>query len=71
MEAIHNTAGPLNQLRLMVEGKITVELRDGETFEGVLKAFDEHMNLLLLNVKGRDILFLRGDTVLTIRQESL
>jgi len=57
--------GPLEILKLAIDENVKVRLKTGENLEGVLKGFDEHMNLVLLN--RTDSLFVRGDTVLLIR----
>ncbi len=52
--------------------KITVALKNGKEYQGELKGFDEHMNLVLENAElmneGRklDTVVIRGDTIFYI-----
>jgi small nuclear ribonucleoprotein len=64
-----------SELNEMAGKIVMVKLRDGTTVRGVLKSFDQHMNLLLedseeiidpkTSVK-RGLVMIRGDTVLFV-----
>ncbi|WP_188597130.1 LSm family protein [Thermocladium modestius] len=64
-----------SELNEMAGKIVMVKLRDGTTVRGVLKSFDQHMNLLLedseeiidpkTSVK-RGMVMIRGDTVLFV-----
>ncbi len=64
---------PLDALQVMRDKRVIVELKSGRQFDGVLKAFDIHINTVLfdareLGVEGasHERLFLRGDSILLV-----
>lgn len=58
---------PLDVLEASLEQTVTVVLKDGAEFTGVLTGYDQHMNLVLENTEeGEDITVIRGDNVVTI-----
>ncbi|GGL24136.1 Like-Sm ribonucleoprotein core [Halarchaeum sp. CBA1220] len=58
---------PLDVLEASLEQTVTVVLKDGTEFTGVLTGYDQHMNLVLENTEeGEDITVIRGDNVVTI-----
>ncbi|KAI5186701.1 hypothetical protein NEHOM01_1640 [Nematocida homosporus] len=62
---------PLEYLRGLLGVRVSVGLRNGQDYTGVLKMFDEHINILLAKVEqGRpnELLFLRSDNILTIAE---
>ncbi len=56
---------PLDVLEEALQESVTVHLKDGETFTGVLTGYDQHMNLVL--EEGEDTTVIRGDNVVTIK----
>jgi small nuclear ribonucleoprotein len=72
METGVNIGGPLDILKLLINAPVTVELKDSSTIKGLLKGYDEHINLILSKAKSEiestDILFIRGDLVCLIRE---
>ncbi|WP_232686041.1 LSM domain-containing protein [Halobacterium zhouii] len=54
---------PLDILEDSLEETVTVRLKGGEEFTGVLTGYDQHMNLV---VEGEDTTVIRGDNVVTI-----
>ena len=66
MEALQTTSGVLNVLRLSVGSRVKVKVRDGSRVRGILRAFDEHLNLLL-NKSSKEVVFVRGDVITYIR----
>ena len=56
---------PLDVLESSVGDSVSVRLKDGETYEGELAGYDQHMNLV---VEGdEDTTIIRGDNVVSIR----
>ena len=65
---------PLKFIQGLLGTKICVSLRDGTDYVGMLRTFDEHINLMLSDVEEAsvdDILFLRGDNILSISETKL
>jgi small nuclear ribonucleoprotein len=56
---------PLDVLEASVGNNVTVELKDGDAYEGTLAGYDQHMNLVV--EAGEDITIIRGDNVVSIR----
>lgn len=56
---------PLDVLEASLEEEVTVHLKDGEMFTGVLEGYDQHMNLVIED--GEDTTIIRGDNVVTIK----
>lgn len=60
---------PLDALEAALEGPITVRLKDGTVYHGVLDGYDQHMNLVLDPDEGEsveDTTVIRGDNVVSI-----
>jgi len=58
---------PLDVLEDSLEQTVTVALKDGTEYTGVLTGYDQHMNLVLENAEsGEDTTVIRGDNVVTI-----
>ena len=55
---------PLDVLEDALEETVTVRLKGGEEFTGVLTGYDQHMNLVL---EGEDTTVIRGDNVVSIK----
>ncbi|WP_225334428.1 MULTISPECIES: LSM domain-containing protein [Halomicrobium] len=55
---------PLDVLEASVGETVTVELKGGQTYEGELSGYDQHMNLV---IEGEDTTIIRGDNVVSIR----
>lgn len=64
---------PLDVLEEALDEPVTVELKDGATYHGVLSGYDQHMNLVLAPAEDDDVAdigdttVIRGDNVVTIR----
>ncbi len=56
---------PLDVLEDALQDTVTVLLKDGAEFTGVLTGYDQHMNLVLED--GEDTTVIRGDNVVTIK----
>jgi len=56
---------PLDVLEESVGNVVTVHLKGGEQYEGVLAGYDQHMNLVV--EEDEDITIIRGDNVVSIR----
>ena len=52
---------PTDLLKIYLQEEISVRLRSGEQYDGVLKGYDEHMNVLLGAEK--ESIFIRGEQV--------
>lgn len=61
------TSDPSDLLKVYLQEQITVKLRSGELYEGVLKAFDEHLNVLI--TMGEEALFIRGENIMFLGQQ--
>lgn len=66
---------PLDALNNARDKKVLVELKNGKTIIGKLKAFDVHINTVLENAEEHEdgqlirklgTLFIRGDTIILI-----
>jgi len=60
-----DTRRPLDVLEATVGSQVTVELKGGESHEGVLAGYDQHMNLVIETGAG-DTTIIRGDNVVSI-----
>jgi small nuclear ribonucleoprotein len=56
---------PLDALEASVGGIVTVQLKDGDVYEGRLTGYDQHMNLVVED--DQDTTIIRGDNVVSIR----
>ncbi|MEF8937091.1 LSM domain-containing protein [Halobacteriaceae archaeon SHR40] len=56
---------PLDVLETSVGESVTIQLKDGERYEGELVGYDQHMNLVV--EEDEDTTIIRGDNVVTIR----
>jgi small nuclear ribonucleoprotein len=54
---------PLDVLEASLGDAVTVQLKGGETFQGTLTGYDQHMNLV---IEDEDTTIIRGDNVLSI-----
>jgi len=54
---------PLDVLEASLGEAVTVQLKDGEIFEGELTGYDQHMNLV---IEDEDTTIIRGDNVVSI-----
>jgi small nuclear ribonucleoprotein len=73
------TGRPLDVLEETLQETVTVHLKDGQAYRGLLAGYDQHMNLVLdpepddpdldggISQVG-DTTIIRGDNVVTIRQ---
>jgi small nuclear ribonucleoprotein len=58
---------PLDVLEETLGEEVTVHLKGGEIYEGVLEGYDQHMNLV---VEGENTTIIRGDNVVSIQPQS-
>jgi small nuclear ribonucleoprotein len=70
---------PLDVLEATLDGPVTVQLKDGRLFRGVLSGYDQHMNVVLDPpateddaepddvTRVGDTTIIRGDNVVTVR----
>ena len=56
---------PLDVLEESVGTVVTIQLKGGEQYTGVLTGYDQHMNLVV--EEDEDITIIRGDNVVSIR----
>ena len=56
---------PLDVLEDSVGEAVTVQLKGGEQYTGVLTGYDQHMNLVV--EEDEDTTIIRGDNVVSIR----
>jgi len=72
MEPGIGIGGPLDILKLLIGSAVAVELRDTSVITGLLKGFDEHVNVILTKAqtdqRSHDVLFIRGDLVCMVRE---
>lgn len=59
------TSRPLDVLEETLDSEVCVTLKDGETYEGILSGYDQHMNLVL--GEGDNVTIIRGDNVVSIQ----
>ncbi|NHN59515.1 MULTISPECIES: LSM domain-containing protein [Halorussus] len=57
---------PLDVLEASLDEEVTVRLKGGEEFEGVLTGYDQHMNLVLEDTQEEDTTIIRGDNLVSI-----
>jgi small nuclear ribonucleoprotein len=55
---------PLDVLEASVGTTVTVHLKGGEVYEGILAGYDQHMNLVVEDEE--DTTIIRGDNVVSI-----
>ena len=63
--AVHMTDRPLDVLEATLGSEVSVTLKGGETYDGVLGGYDQHMNLVLEG--GDNVTIIRGDNVVSIQ----
>lgn len=72
-------ARPLDSLNNARNKRVIVELKNGKTYAGELKAFDIHINVVLENAEEQEnnktkrklgTVFIRGDTITIISPQS-
>jgi len=56
---------PLDVLESSVGSTVSVQLKDGGVYEGLLTGYDQHMNLVVED--DEDTTIIRGDNVVSIR----
>ncbi|WP_158056164.1 LSM domain-containing protein [Halorussus halophilus] len=56
---------PLDVLEASLEEEVTVRLKGGEEYVGVLTGYDQHMNLVLED--DEDTTIIRGDNLVSIK----
>ncbi|MFB6206246.1 MAG: LSM domain-containing protein [Haloglomus sp.] len=59
---------PLDLLEETLREEVTVHLKGGEVYEGVLEGYDQHMNLVVED--GENTTIIRGDNVVSIQPQS-
>jgi small nuclear ribonucleoprotein len=55
---------PLDVLEAKLGEDVTVTLKGGDTVDGILDGYDQHMNLVL---EGENTTIIRGDNVVSIQ----
>lgn len=58
---------PLDVLEASLEEEVTVRLKGGEEYVGVLTGYDQHMNLVLEGTDDEDTTIIRGDNLVSIK----
>ena len=58
------TDRPLDVLEETLGSEVSVTLKGGEVYDGVLAGYDQHMNLVL---DGENTTIIRGDNVVSIQ----
>ena len=59
------TDRPLDVLEETLGSEVSVTLKGGEMYEGVLAGYDQHMNLVV--EEGDNVTIIRGDNVVSIQ----
>ncbi|QLD87885.1 Like-Sm ribonucleoprotein core [Natronomonas salina] len=59
------TDRPLDVLEETLGDEVSVTLKGGEMYDGVLAGYDQHMNLVL--EEGDNVTIIRGDNVVSIQ----
>ncbi|UPW00752.1 Like-Sm ribonucleoprotein core [Halorussus gelatinilyticus] len=57
---------PLDVLEASLQEEVTVRLKGGEEYEGILTGYDQHMNLVLEDTEEEDTTIIRGDNLVSI-----
>ena len=57
---------PLDVLEASLDEEVTVQLKGGDEYEGVLTGYDQHMNLVLEDTEDEDTTIIRGDNLVSI-----
>ncbi|KAI4292152.1 small nuclear ribonucleoprotein [Pancytospora philotis] len=60
-------SNPSDLLKIYLQEEVLVHLRGGELCSGVLKGFDEHLNILV--AMEAESLFIRGENIMFIGQK--
>lgn len=58
---------PLDVLEDTLHESVTVQLKGGEEYTGVLAGYDQHMNLVIEDPDGDNTTVIRGDNVVSIQ----
>jgi small nuclear ribonucleoprotein len=58
---------PLDVLEDALQEPVTVQLKGGEAYDGILAGYDQHMNLVIEDAEGDNTTVIRGDNVVTIK----
>jgi small nuclear ribonucleoprotein len=59
------TDRPLDVLEETLGSDVSVTLKGGEMYDGILAGYDQHMNLVL--EEGDNVTIIRGDNVVSIQ----
>ena len=62
---IYMTDRPLDVLEETLGTEVNVTLKGGETYDGILAGYDQHMNLVVED--GDNVTIIRGDNVVSIQ----
>jgi small nuclear ribonucleoprotein len=57
---------PLDVLEASLDEEVTVQLKGGDEYEGILTGYDQHMNLVLEDTEDEDTTIIRGDNLVSI-----
>jgi small nuclear ribonucleoprotein len=57
---------PLDVIESAVGTTVQVQLKDGQTHEGQLAGYDQHLNLVVEDESAGDTTVIRGDNVVSI-----
>ncbi len=66
MPILYMSGRPLDVLEASLNEQVTVRLKGGEEFEGILTGYDQHMNLVLEDTDEEDTTIIRGDNLVSI-----
>ena len=53
-------------LEASLDEEVTVQLKGGDEYEGILTGYDQHMNLVLEDTEDEDTTIIRGDNLVSI-----
>ncbi|WP_178917051.1 LSM domain-containing protein [Natronomonas gomsonensis] len=59
------TDRPLDVLEETLGSEVSVTLKGGEVYDGILAGYDQHMNLVL--EEGDNVTIIRGDNLVSIQ----
>lgn len=63
---------PLEYLTLFIKSKVTVIMKDGEIYNGLLEGVDNHINIMISDYNenmNNKIMFIRGENICCIGEK--